>query len=398
MSSTKLKTNGEWLVWARRTAHYKTEDIAKKIQKNPETIKKWEKTGEIAFKDLEKLAEEYQRPTTIFFNDDAPEYERELIDFRTIGSIKKDNITPEIAFEIRRARVRRQTLLNLEHESDELEIPLFPFDKFQVNNIDDNHQILRDLLGLNRVRMKEKLEHWTDKIESLGVLIFEFYGISPEKLRGYALYYDKLPIIGINHRETANPKKFTLFHELAHITMKKEGISNLNEYQFTNNEEFLCNKIAAETLIPDNLFIERSKSKKMDSFNVEDIKNLANYFHVSKQLIVRRALTLNLITKEEYNDRTDEFKSYINKKSKKQNKKSDNTQLTDKETDPKIGLYNKAIIALRKNGKYFTKSLFEAYNNELITDIDLTLELGVSLDVMRKMKEISNQGESNESS
>ena len=44
-----------------------------------------------------------------------------------------------------------------------------------------------------------------------------------------------------------------------------------------------------------------------------------------------------------------------------------------------------AKIALRKNGNYFTSLLIKAYEEDIITDIDMALELKVSLEVMSKI-------------
>lgn len=391
MSSAKLKTNREWLVWARKTAHYKTEDIAKKINKTPETINKWETTGKISFDDLETLADEYQRPTTIFFNDDEPIYENDPPNFRTLGS-KKIPITPQIAFEIRKAKSRRNILLNLEEDLDDFQIPHFPFENFQIKDIKKVSGLLRDFLGYKpRSRSSRDLMHWINKAESSGLLVFEFYDIDPSDLRGYALYYNKLPIIGINHKENDNAKKFTFFHELAHIIMKKEGLNNINNYSFINKEEALCNKIAAETLIPDELFYKFvSESNSFYKFSSSDIKRLSSIFHVSQSVIVRKALTLDFITKKEYNQRINEFKSYINPPKKIRSRKNSKKikDVNKIKHDPQKGIHNKAVISLRKNGKYFTNSLFNAYEDELLTDIDLALELGVNLKVIYEMRNL----------
>jgi hypothetical protein len=42
---------------------------------------------------------------------------------------------------------------------------------------------------------------------------------------------------------------------------------------------------------------------------------------------------------------------------------------------------------LKKNGNYYTKKLFEAYENELISDFELSRDLDVSMYVVRKLHE-----------
>lgn len=293
-------------------------------------------------------------------------------------------------FELRRAKENRETLLNFEEDFDDFEFPLFSSYTLDSTNPLIVAENIRNLLEMSRSNSHRKLDYWINLIESLGILVFEFYNIEPEQLRGYALYYDKLPIIGINHKESTNAKKFTLFHELAHLIMKKDGISNINEYTIINNDEAYCNKVAAEVLVPNKLFknyIRDNSSYK--KFRVEDIKGLSKIFNVSRQVIVRRALDLGFISRVDYNNRIKEFNEYINPPKKNNSNKNVNSKLQpkkdNKSKDSDKGLHNKAKIALRKNGNYFTSLLIKAYEEDIITDIDMALELKVSLEVMSKI-------------
>lgn len=386
MSTEIFKVNTKWLKWARTSVKYEKDVVANKLNVNPEKITEWEETGELTQTELIALSDVYEVSPYTFFDGNDPVYDEDIPDFRTINS-KKIKITPEIMFELRRAKENRNTLLTFEDDFDDFEFPLF-----SLNTIDSDDPVIvakkiRDLLNMGRFNSQKKLEHWISLIESLGILVFEFYNIEPEQLRGYALYYDKLPIIGINHKESTNAKKFTLFHELAHLIMKKDGISNINEYSITNNEEAYCNKVAAEVLLPSDLFkkyIEDNTS--YNQFRTKDIKGLSKIFNVSKQVIVRKALDLGFIKPIEYNERINEFNEYINPP--KKHNSNNNKQRPKKDNKPinsDKGIYNKAKVALRKNGNYFTSLLIRAYEEELISDVDMALELNVSLEVMSKI-------------
>lgn len=388
MSTEIVKVNTKWLKWARTSVKYEKNDVASKLNINPEKITEWEETGELTQSELIALSNIYEVSPYTFFDGNDPVYDEDIPDFRTVDS-KKINITPEIMFELRRAKEKRNTLLNFEDEFDDFEFPLF-----SSNTIDSDDPItvaenIRNLLNMSRSNSNRKLDYWINLIESLGILVFEFYNIEPEQLRGYALYYDKLPIIGINHKESNNAKKFTLFHELAHLIIKKDGISNINEYLFTNNDEAYCNKVAAEVLLPTKIFknhIEKNTSS-FKRFRTEDIERLSQIFHVSKQVIVRKALDLGFIKSSDYNKRINEFKEYINppKKNKSKNVTNKPQSKDSKPKDRDKGLHNKARMALRKNGNYFTTLLIKAYEEELISDVDMALELNVSLQVMSKI-------------
>ena len=388
MSTDIVNVNTKWLKWARTSVKYEKDVVANKLNIDPEKITEWEETGTLTSNELIALSEIYQVSPYTFFDGNDPVYDKEIPDFRTINS-EKVNMTPEIMFELRRAKDNRNTLLNFEDEFDDFEFPLFSSNTIESDDPMIVADKIKHLLNIrSRSDLYKKLDYWIKLIEALGILVFEFYGIDPKQLRGYALYYDKLPIIGINHKESDNAKKFTLFHELTHLILKKEGISNINEYSFANNDESYCNKVAAEVLVPNKLFrnfIEDNSSYKR--FRTQDIEGLSQRFHVSKHVIVRRALDLGFINSNDYNDRINEFNNYINPPKKNSNKRSNNKPQSKNDNKPNSdkGLYNKAKVALRKNGNYFTSLLIKAYDEELITDIDVALELKVSLEVMSKI-------------
>lgn len=389
MSTEIVNVNTKWLKWARTSVKYEKDDVARKLNINPEKITEWEETGELTHDELIALSDVYEVSPYTFFDGNDPVYDKEIPDFRTINS-EKIKLTPEIMFELRRAKENRETLLNFEEDFDDFEFPLFSSYTLDSTNPLIVAENIRNLLEMSRSNSHRKLDYWINLIESLGILVFEFYNIEPEQLRGYALYYDKLPIIGINHKESTNAKKFTLFHELAHLIMKKDGISNINEYTIINNDEAYCNKVAAEVLVPNKLFknyIRDNSSYK--KFRVEDIKGLSKIFNVSRQVIVRRALDLGFISRVDYNNRIKEFNEYINPPKKNNSNKNVNSKLQpkkdNKSKDSDKGLHNKAKIALRKNGNYFTSLLIKAYEEDIITDIDMALELKVSLEVMSKI-------------
>ncbi|MDR2544570.1 MAG: ImmA/IrrE family metallo-endopeptidase [Methanobrevibacter sp.] len=389
MGALELDTNPEWLIWARKTAKYRIETVASKIKESPETIKNWEKTGKIEYNNLLKLAEYYQRPTSVFFSKIKPKYDKETPDFRTFGGGVKNNISPSVAFEIRNAKFKRRNLLNIKEECPEFSTNEFKFKNIYYENEDGIPEIIRSKLKISGADIRtKKLKYWIEKLESMGILVFEFYDIDPDEMRGYAIYYDNLPIIGINHRESDNPKKFTLFHELTHLLLKKEGISNLYGYELGKKDEIVCNKIAAEILVPSNLFKTIIIEYEYEKFRKKDVEKLAKEFKVSKDVIIRKALNLNFISKQEYELRKEEFNTYLKyKKSGKRKIKGLSSEKNEKKLSLEEKYQREATKALTMNGHYYTKKLFEAYDNDLISDLDLSDSLNVSLDIVRKLYE-----------
>lgn len=377
-----LKTNKDWLVWARKSVHYDKNTVAKKIGVKKETIEKWEDTGEIQYKHLAKLSKIYKQAPFIFFNSNNPVYEKELPDFRTIKN-KEITETSKISFELRNAKFKRETLLNLEEENSDFTNPEFKLKNYNYKSKEEIIDFLNNILEMsNTKRSTFNLNNWIRKIENFGILIFQFYNISPKDLRGYAIYYDKLPIIGINHQEKETARKFTLFHELAHLILKKEGLSNIDSYYLKNDTEIKCNSIAAEVLIPSTTIIKELEKKNISNFtDKEIIKNLAKRYNVSNELIVRKFLETKYITQKDYEKYKDELNNYIFPIKKSQKK-----ELISPEDSKKNKLNNDKRLAkkfITENGDYYINSLIYAYKNDMITDLDFARNLDTSSNIVK---------------
>lgn len=397
MSTEVIQANKNWLKWARESAYYDKEEVAKKMKVKVDTLDNWEETGQLQYAQLIELSKIYHIAPHMFFNGKDPKPEEKPADFRTIKN-KKAELTPDIVFELRNAKNKRETLLDIEEDDDDFKIPEFKLKDFSCKTEEEAIEVINNALGMsNAKRTTHKLDYWIKKIEELGVLVFQFYGIPPEDLRGYAIYYDKLPIIGINHQEKETARKFTLFHELAHLLFKEGGLSNFSSYHLNNKTEVMCNEVSGEILVPSKDIDYIVKSENIEEFtNPTLIKRLAGKYKVSDEVIVRKFLILNYITSKDYATYKEDLNQYIlPKKEPRKKKKSSNH-----EKDKKVGSdeerkirrnKNKAKQFITQNGDYYTNSLIYAYMNGIITDLDFARYLDTSLNVVDFIVQIMNK-------
>jgi len=401
-TSVKVKINPEVLVWARKTANYNIEKISKKMDLDSDRINDWENGKETpTYIQLLDLANYYRRPAMLFFSPKIPETDPDSVpDFRTVPGRKKGDYSTQILFELRSARARRYNL-TLVSALGEYEIPKFNL-KAQIN---DNIQALaektKEELGVSWGRQdslknyNQALEFWISKVEDIGVLVFQFYDIEPKEMRGYAIYYDKLPIIGINVREHPHGKLFTLFHELGHLALNKEGVSNFSSYELKDDVEIFCNNFAAEILVPKNQLLEMGSVKRIADGTIDSLTlfRLSKRFNVSSEVIIRRLLSLKKVSWEFLQEKKEKWNSYIAPKyrSKKEDqneekeevklKKSGKKKNKDKtKKDPNVSR------ALKRNGLYYTGMILEAYNDDLINASDLSEFLGEKLHTITEME------------
>lgn len=149
---------------------------------------------------------------------------------------------------------------------------------------------------------QEALNHLSEVVEDTGIITV-FNGvvdnnphrpISVDECRGFVLVDEYAPFMFINNADSKSAQMFTLAHELAHIWIGKSAGFDFRKLQPANDpNEILCDKVAAELLVPENRF---------NSFwNVnKNYRNAARYFKVSEIVIARRALDLNKITKKQF--------------------------------------------------------------------------------------------------
>lgn len=407
-TSVKVKINPEVLVWARKTANYDIEEISQKMDLDSDRINGWESGKETpTYIQLLDLANHYRRPAMLFFSPKIPISDPDSVpDFRLIPGSKKEDYSPQILFELRSARFRHYNL-TLVSELGDYEIPKFNL-KAQLNDdIEILAKKIREELGVSWGRQdslknsNQALDFWISKIEDIGVLVFQFYDFDPKEMRGYAIYYDKLPIIGINVREHANGKLFTLFHELCHLALNKEGVSNFSSYELNNDVEIFCNNFAAEILVPKKQILEINSVKRIKDGTINDLtlSRLSKRFNVSNEVIIRRLLSLKKVSWDFLLEKKDEWNNYIayssrprkdtQKKEDKKNtsKKSKSTKNKANKKDPNVSK------ALKRNGLYYTGMVFDAYNDDLISASDLSEFLGEKLHTIAEIEhKIFKQG------
>jgi Zn-dependent peptidase ImmA (M78 family) len=146
------------------------------------------------------------------------------------------------------------------------------------------------------------LKAWRDALHSVGVFVFKD-AFRVDGYSGFSLYDDEFPIVYVNNSSARTRQIFTLFHELAHLLFHTSGIDTIEDRYIPRlpeqlrRIEILCNQFAAEFLVPDTVFnnamADRDRSEQTAA-------QLAQRFHVSREVIYRRFLDRGWIDQAEY--------------------------------------------------------------------------------------------------
>ncbi len=151
-------------------------------------------------------------------------------------------------------------------------------------------------------KWEDALEFLTTQIEEIGIIV-NYNGIvgtntkrkiEVEECRGFVLVDKKAPFLFINAADAKAAQMFTIIHELAHVWLgKSAGFNNKDLLPAEDPIEILCDKVAAEFLVPETYFITKWQT-------TQNFKYLSRIFKVSQIVIARRALDLKLIGREDF--------------------------------------------------------------------------------------------------
>jgi Zn-dependent peptidase ImmA (M78 family)/transcriptional regulator with XRE-family HTH domain len=130
------------------------------------------------------------------------------------------------------------------------------------------------------------------RIEDKG--IFVLHETFPEQDgSGFCLSHPKYPVIVVNtKRQTRGRRLFTLIHELAHVLMRKSGISD--PFVRENATERLCNRFAGAFLVPDAYVSSLLRSPVTSSPDYEDVRWASRKLKISQEATVLRLEQLRL--------------------------------------------------------------------------------------------------------
>jgi Zn-dependent peptidase ImmA (M78 family) len=332
--------NPNVLKWARDRSGYSIEDIADRFNGDLKIIESWEDGSKSpTYVQLEKLAYQiYKRPIAIFFFPEPPDEPDPTHSFRTLPEFEIKNLNAGTRFEIRQAISFQNSLKELNNGINPFENPIFK--EFQISendNIFDISKRIRTILTTplkDQIKWKdsrEALDKWRDVILEVGIFILKD-SFEQNDISGFCLFDDEFPIVYLNNSTSANRQIFTIFHELAHILLKNNGITKF-DFSYINHLqgrakkiEMFCNAFAGEFLVPTREFISFAKK---DFSKDSDIISIANYFKVSKDVILRKAFDQGLIDQGYYLQKYQVWQQeWLRKNKERKSKKGGNYYLT----------------------------------------------------------------------
>lgn len=319
--SERIPVNHKMLRWARETGGFGIDDVVLKLKRKrvtAETVESWEKGVESpTYAQLEQLAYKlYKRPLALFFFPEPPEEETPQESFRTLPRDEIKLLDPRLLYLVREARVMQENLRELFDGVNPAKRQVCADITVHENEtVSDVAWVVRQYFGVDLNRQyalkknTEALSFWRDVVENHGVFVFKD-AFKDDECSGFCLYDDVFPVIYINNSQPKIRQIFTLFHELAHLMFKTGGV-DLRHDDFVRDMrgesrriEVFCNKFAGEFLVP----TEDIKPFIINNTITDQLlTRLAGKYSVSREVILRKCLDLNQITRSFYKRKVDEW-------------------------------------------------------------------------------------------
>ncbi len=275
--------------------------------------------------------------------------------------------------------LQERAFLIATNEQFEISIPVFSPTVPSSDNPAVWAGAIREQLGLSLERQfkctsaRQFYLYLREVIEESGAFVHCFTDVPVECARGFAIFEEQLPIIGINDEDRPPAKSFTLIHELVHLY--KRDSSYCNDMLSLANaaaEEVFCNSVAGELLVPEKALKIYMKSQEYRyPYALSDIRNIANHFSVSREVIIRRLLNTREINQVEYDTYAAEFRYELEQeREERRNARKNGVKITI----PK----NISREAVDRTSPSVSKILYHGFTEEVFSKQDIARHLGIA--------------------
>lgn len=374
------------LRWARESAGLTLEVAAQRIGVASVKLSAAEGgSGLLTFPQLRRAATVYKRPLAVFFLNEPPAVELPVADFRRVPEALGTPISPELRLEVRRLSRKREIAAWL-GDADAIDwsylggvsIDTAPAPELVAER-------LRDVFGYNdHVRREwrddyQAFKWWRTAIENVGALVFLSRRIAVDEMRGFSIARKPFPLIALNRNDQPRPRIFTLLHEFTHLLLGESAMCDINEDGGLDARrrriEIYCNAVAGETLVPRNELLAidtvRQHPRNVIWSDVE-LQVIAAAFSVSLEVVLRRLLTLDLAT-------IDEYRSYRARWARERQAERD-------AAEPQNWGEKQHEIAMRTQGLPFVRMVLEAMHRDEVTASDVSDFLDMKLDYLNDLE------------
>jgi Zn-dependent peptidase ImmA (M78 family) len=376
--------NGQMLTWARKRAGF--DDISRLAKGNitAEKLTAWENGQDFpsqaqAIELAEKLGVSY---AMLFMPTVPPPDTPTIPDLRTLDG--QPLLDPSLDFRqvLNDATIRQEWIRD--ERKDEGRSALQFVGIFDITG--DPKAVAADMRRVLQLNSEDRsqcrdyeafIKHLVARAEAAGVLVMRSAVVRHatnrqllvKEFRGFVVNDAFAPVVFVNDADASAAQVFTIAHELAHIWIGADGVSDRKPSQKDDSKnaiELFCDKVAAELLAPE----VEIRSQWRGGVSLENSKRVAAHFRVSTLVVLRRAKDLGLISFDTFMTQVEsEYERFreIDRRKREQQKKSE-----------KKGGNFWASFELR-NGKTFNATVAACLKSRRVSFTEAAALLGINV-------------------
>jgi len=192
--------------------------------------------------------------------------------------------------------------------------------------------------------------------------VFLIPGLPLTEMRGVAIAESRLPLILINSKDRTNGRTFTLLHEFCHLAVRASGVSGFGTDERRADAarvEQFCNAVAAAALVPKDWLLSETLVARKGSEKTwadDELAALAVRFGVSREVVLRRLLTLGRTTRAFYDSRRPAFQK----------------EYDDLDSKKSTGGPPRHLVVLSQLGRSYAQLVFQGYYDRRLTLRDVS--------------------------
>lgn len=311
MPTVNVSIQPEIINWA--LSQTEEEKLGTKMMDN---IKQWlNGTKAPTFNQIEDFSRKSNIPLGYFFLQKPPVEQIKLLEYRTVDSIHLANPSRNLIDTIHEMECIQDWMKDYRRELEFDVLALVGSMKNEKKAKVIAHRIREDL-GLEDTWYEEckdsrdAFSYIRRKLEECGVVVMmngivgknTHRALDVNEFRAFAMVDEWAPLVFINSADSNAAKLFSLIHEVAHIWIGQDDLFNdrRNNIEEVNATEVICNAVAGEIIVPEDVFLDKWKSREANEDPYSTITELARCFRCGEVVVARRALDFNKINKDLY--------------------------------------------------------------------------------------------------
>jgi len=385
------------LTWARQTAGFSLAEAARRLKITEERLAAWEDPSNAdapSIPQLRKLAALFKRPLAVFYLPEAPPRFAVMRDLRRLPGTGARSYSPAVQLEIRAANERRELALELAADLEQ-EVQKFTLTATMEEDAETVGARIRMALGVTmdlQLHWRDNegragFNAWRNRIENLGVLVFQTTRFPSNEASGFAIVAETLPVIAVNRNDALTRRTFSLLHELAHLMIRVSGVSELatdvNRPPEDQRIEVFCNSVAAAALIPRDVLLADARvvvqGTRSEQWSDAEIRDLADQFGVSREALLRRLLTLNRTTEAFYARKRAQFIVEFDESQKRKKAKAAESEMKRNMPQETVSNFGRRLVNM----------LLDNYHQDRMTLSEVSGYLGLKVKHVPRLEELS---------